>query len=50
MLRFAELLDSVLGEQSEQESQCSCLTSGRWQAVKEDHRAINVLPSHLQEL
>lgn len=34
MLRFAELLDSVLGEQSEQESQCSCLTSGRWQAAK----------------
>lgn len=50
MLRFAESLDRVRGEQSEQEPQCSCLTGGKRQPMKDDHRAINELPFHAQKL
>lgn len=50
MLRFEELLEGVLGEQSDQASQCACLTGGKRQPVKDDHRAINALPFHVQEL
>lgn len=48
-LRTAELVGGVLAEQLEQGSHGSCLSWGRRQAMKGDHRAIRVLQFHGEE-